>query len=320
MTISAQRPPIAPTRSVVPQPKRLRRQGRHLPYALLLPAAAVLALVLGYPLVRLVLISGQAYGLRALFTGRATWIGLGNYTAVLHDPALGAVLARTVVFCGALVAGTLTIGMAVALMLGVLGPRMRTTVTVCLIAAWAMPNVAATLIWQWLFQPTYGVVNWLLSRLRVFGDFSQHDWLAGGVSAFVLVWLLVVWQSVPFVALTLRAGLSQIPRSHYEAAALDGAGGWARFRVITLPFLRPILLLVTVLSVIWDFNVFNQIWILTSGGPGDATTTMGIWSFTKAFTSDSYGQGAAIAVASVALLMTLTAYYVRRLARSGEQL
>lgn len=310
----------APPRPAVPQGKPPRRPGRHLPYTLLLPAATILALVLGYPLVRLVVISGQDYGLRALFTGTATWLGAGNYTAVLRDPELVPVLVRTAGFCAALVAGTLAIGMAVALLLGTLGRRMRTAVTVCLVAAWAVPNVAATLIWQWLFQPTYGVVNWLLSRLRVFGDFSQHDWLAHPLSAFTLVWLLVVWQSVPFVALTLRAGLSQIPRSYYEAAALDGAGGWARFRVITLPFLRPILLLVAILSVIWDFNVFNQIWILTGGGPGGATTTLGIWSFTEAFTSQSYGRGAAIAVISVVLLMFLTAYYLRRLVRSGEEL
>jgi N,N'-diacetylchitobiose transport system permease protein len=310
----------APPRTPVPQGKASRRPGRRLPYALLLPAAVVLALVLGYPLVRLAVISGQDYGLRALFTGSARWLGFGNYTAVLHDPELGPVLLRTAGFCAALVAGTLMIGMAVALMLGSLGRRMRTAVTVCLVAAWAVPNVAATLIWQWLFQPTYGVVNWLLTRLRVFGDFSQHDWLARPLSAYAVVWLLVVWQSVPFVALTLRAGLSQIPRSYYEAAALDGAGGWARFRVITLPFLRPVLLLVAILSVIWDFNVFNQIWILTGGGPGGATTTLGIWSFTKAFTAQSYGKGAAIAVVSVVLLMFLTAYYVRRLVRSGEDL
>jgi N,N'-diacetylchitobiose transport system permease protein len=318
-TTEPQAPPRPPG-TVLPQRTAPRRPGRRLPYLLLLPAIAVLALVLGYPLVRLLIISGQDYGLRALFTGTADWLGFGNYTAVLRDPDLGPVLVRTAGFCLALVAGTLVIGMAAALMLGALGPRLRTTMTVCLVSAWAVPNVAATLIWQWLFQPTYGVINWLLTRLAVFGDFEQHDWLARPFSAFVVVWLLVVWQSVPFVALTLRAGLSQIPRAFYDAAALDGAGGWTRFRVITLPFLRPILLLVAILSVIWDFNVFNQIWILTGGGPGEATTTLGIWSFTKAFTSGSYGQGAAIAVVSVVLLMILTAYYVRRLVRSGEEL
>ncbi len=320
VTINPPPSSAAPSASEVQTRTARRRTGRRLPYALLLPAGAVLAVVLGYPLVRLVLISFQDYGLRALFTGRTHWAGIGNYDAILHDTELGPVLLRTIGFCCALVSGTLVVGMGVALMLGALGRRMRSVVTLCLIAAWAIPNVAATLIWQWLFQPTYGVVNWLLSQLRVFGDFSQHDWLAGQASAFVLVWLLVVWQSVPFVALTLRAGLSQIPRSYYEAAALDGAGGVASFRAVTLPFLRPILLLVAILSVIWDFNVFNQIWILTGGGPSNATTTLGIWSFTKAFTSDSYGQGAAIAVFSVILLMFLTAYYVRRLVRSGGEL
>jgi len=297
-----------------------RGRDRALPYVLLAPAALILALVLGYPLVRLVLISMQDYGLRALFTGTTRWNGAANYRAVLADGQFGAVLLRTLVFCAALAAGTLVIGLLVAQLMGRLGRRMRTAVTLCLICAWAMPNVAATLVWQWLFQPTYGVVNWLITSTRLAGDYAQHDWLAGPHSAFFVLWLLVVWQSVPFVALTLHAGLSQIPRSYYEAAALAGAGPWTGFRLVTVPLLRPILLLVTILSVIWDFNVFNQIWILTQGGPNGATSTLGIWSFARAFSSQSFGQGAAIAVVSVALLLVLTASYVRRLVRTGEQL
>ena len=318
---AASRPPGSPGAGAAARGRQdRRRRGRALPYALLLPAALILAVALGYPLVRLVLISAQDYGLRALFTGITTWNGAANYRAIFTDAQFAPVLLRTVVFATLLVAGTLIIGLLVALMTGKLGPRMRAAVTLCLISAWAMPNVAATLVWQWLFQPAYGVVNWLLTSTHLVGDYSQHDWLAGPDSAFFVVWLLVVWQSVPFVALTLRAGLSQIPRSYYEAAALAGAGAWTSFRVVTLPFLRPILLLVTILSVIWDFNVFNQIWILTQGGPNNGTTTLGIWSFTRAFSSQSFGQGAAIAVVSVALLLVLTVYYVRRLVRSGEQL
>jgi N,N'-diacetylchitobiose transport system permease protein len=286
---------------------------------LLAPAALVLALVLGYPLIRLILISFQDYGLRAMFTGATPWAGFANYTKVFTGGEFVPVLERTVLFCLALVAGTLVIGMLVALMLEALGPRLRFAVTFCLICAWAVPNVAAALVWQWLFQPGYGVVNWLLTKLGVFGDLTQHDWFTGAFSSFSVIWLLVVWQSVPFVALTLRAGLSQIPRSYYETAALSGAGGWTSFRIVTLQFLRPILLLVTILSVVWDFNVFNQIWILTQGGPDGGTTTLGIWSFTQAFSAEAYGQGAAIAVVTVALLLVLTAYYVRRLVRAGEQ-
>ncbi|MFC1430333.1 carbohydrate ABC transporter permease [Streptacidiphilus sp. N1-3] len=303
------------------RPQAPRRPGRSaLPYALLAPAGLILALVIGYPLVRLVIISLQDYGLRALFTGTTPWIGLANYRAVWNDDQLVPVLVRTVGFCAALVVGTLVIGMLTALMMRALGPGLRTAVTLSLIAAWAVPNVAATLVWEWLFQPTYGVVNWLLTEARVFGDFQQHNWLSQSLSAFGVVWTLVVWQSVPFVALTLYAGLTQIPDEYYEAAELDGAGYWSRFRVITVPFLRPILLLVGIMSVIWDFNVFNQIWIMTKGGPVNGTTTLGIWSFTKAFAGQSYGQGAAIAVVSVLLLLSLTVYYVRRLVRSGEEL
>jgi N,N'-diacetylchitobiose transport system permease protein len=294
------------------------RRTRAVPHLLLAPAAAILTVIWGYPLVRLVVISGQDYGLRALFTGRAPWVGLANYRAILTDDEFLPVLARTVVFCAALVIGTMVIGLGVAVMMNSLGRRMRTAVTLCLIAAWAMPSVAATLIWQWLFQPFYGVVNWLLTQVHVFGDYRQHDWLSASTSALGVVWTLVVWQSVPFVALTLYAGLSQIPRSFYEAAATDGANAWQTFRIVTVPFLRPILLLVIILSVIWDFNVFTQIWILTQGRSG--TSTMGIWSVTKAFSSQSYGQGAAIAIVSVALLATITVLYVRRLVRSGENM
>jgi N,N'-diacetylchitobiose transport system permease protein len=301
------------------RPRHHRLRDRALPYALLAPAALILALVLGYPLVRLVVISLQDYGLRALFTGSAPWAGFANYSAVFTGGQFGPVLLRTVLFCGALVAGTLVIGMLVALLLGRIGRRMRAAVTLCLICAWAVPTVAATLLWQWLFQPAYGVADWLLTRTGLVGNLGQHDWYTNPLSAFFVVWLLVVWQSVPFVALTLRAGLSQIPRSYYETAALAGAGAWTGFRVVTLQFLRPILLLVTVLSVIWDFNVFNQIWILTQGGPDGGTTTLGIWSFTQAFSSESYGQGAAVAVVSVLLLLVLTSYSVRRLVQAGEQ-
>ncbi|MDX6739519.1 sugar ABC transporter permease [Actinocorallia sp. A-T 12471] len=292
--------------------RRPARGGPGVPYLLLAPAAALFALILGYPLVKLLILSFQDFGLRALFTGTAEWVGLANYRDLASSEFFPALL-RTVLFCGALVAGTLGIGLGVALLMGRLGKRMRGAVTFVLITAWAVPNVAATLIWQWLFQPLYGVVNWALGA-------GQHDWLATPLSAFGIVWLLVVWQSVPFVALTLYAGLSQIPRAYYEAAAIDGAGPLASFRAITLPFLRPILLLVTILSVIWDFNVFNQLWILTRGGPQGGTTTLSVLSFTEAFSSNAYGRGAAIAVVSVVLLMGLTAYYVRRLVRAGEEL
>ena len=131
--------------------------------------------------------------------------------------------------------------------------------------------------------------------------------------------MLVVWQAVPFIALTLYAAETQIPLEVKEAVRLDGGSEWTVYRVVTIEYLRPTLLLVTMLSIIWDFNVFNQIWLLTKGGPEDATLTLGIWTFVKSFVSNAYGQGAAIAVISTAILGVLTSYYIRRLVRSGEE-
>ncbi|MFT4213711.1 MAG: sugar ABC transporter permease [Microbacterium sp.] len=201
-----------------------------------------------------------------------------------------------------------------------LNKPVRLVLNVALILAWAIPTVTATLIWQWLFQPPYGVVNWLVTQMGVFGDFTDHNWLSTAEDAWVMVTLLVVWQGAPFIAFTLYAGQSQIPREYYEAAMLDGAGAVRIYTAVTLPFLRPIIYLVSILTIIWRFNIFNQIWILTRGGPEGGTTTLGIWSFREAFAGNAYGHGAAIAVVTAAILMCLTAFYVRRLVRSGEEL
>ena len=296
-----------------------RRGGLNLaPAILLAPAGIVLAGVLGYPLVRLVVNSFQDFGLRALFTGKTQWIGFANYTAIFKDSQFGPVLLRTGVFTLSLVIGCLVIGMAMAQMMSNVGRGLRTVLNFLLILAWALPTVSATLVWQWLFEPVYGVLNWLITQLGWFGDYTSHRWTGTAGGGFTIVWLLIVWQSVPFVALTLYAGQSQIPAEFYEAAQLDGASSWRMYRSITLPFLRPVLYLATILQIIWHFNTFNQLWILTRGGPDGGTTTLSIWAFQKAFASNSFGQGSAIAVVTAILLMILTSLYIRRLMRSGE--
>ncbi|MCS6548001.1 sugar ABC transporter permease [Curtobacterium flaccumfaciens pv. flaccumfaciens] len=293
--------------------------GSRAPLVLLAPAALLLLALVVYPLVRLVVISFQDYGLRAIFTGQAGFTGLTNYTDVLTDASFWPVILRTVLVTGAMVLGTIVIGMGVAQLLTRLGVAMRTVVSVVLVLAWAMPNVASSLVWQWLFQPFYGVLNWLITQLRVFGDHTQDNWASHPGQAYTIVLTLVIWQAVPFVALTLYAAQSQIAPEYYEAGALDGASVWTMYRAITLPALAPTLLLVSILSVIWDFNVFNQIWLLTRGGPEEATLTLGIWTFVQSFVSNAYGQGAAIAVISTLILGVLTSYYIRRLVRSGEE-
>ncbi|GAA2080907.1 sugar ABC transporter permease [Pseudolysinimonas kribbensis] len=316
---------IAPTgadagRGSHPPRGSARRRRWVAPVILMAPAMVVLAVILGYPLVRLVLNSFQDFGLHALFTGQNEWIGIANYTAIFTDSDFLPVIGRTLVFTLGLCVACMVIGMAMAQLMTRVGGFTRMLLSFILILAWALPTVSSTLVWQWLFQPLYGVFNWVITRLGVFGDYTEHSWTSEPFQAFAIVFILIVWQAVPFVALTLYAGQSQISSDYYEAAMLDGATGWRIYRSVTLPFLRPVLYLVAILQVIWHFNTFNQLWILTQGGPNGKTTTLSIWSFQKAFASNSFGQGSAIAIVTALMLMVITFFYIRRLVHSGEKL
>ncbi|AZZ53142.1 carbohydrate ABC transporter permease [Rathayibacter festucae] len=301
--------------------RRARRRSSLAPLLLLSPAGLVLAGVTIAPIVFLVLTSFTDYDQRSLFTGAYDVVGLAQYADILGDPEFWLALVRTLVFTSALVAGSVLIGAGMSHLLTRLPAALRLLTTVVLILAWAMPNVASSLIWRWLFQPQYGVVNWLLTRTGLVGDLISTNWAADPRLAWVCIWLLVVWQAVPFLALTLHAAETQVPIERKEAARLDGASELAVYRVVVLPALRPTLLLVTMLSVIWDFNVFNQIWLVSAGGPDGATSTLGVFTFTTAFSGGArIGTGSAIAVASTLILLALSAVYIRTLVRSGEEL
>jgi N,N'-diacetylchitobiose transport system permease protein len=292
-----------------------RRLAPLAPYALLAPALVVLAAVLGFPLYRLVSLSFQQYGLRELFAGKGTFIGLENYRDIVADPFFWTVVVRTVVFAGVAVGLTMALGTLVALLLRNLGRPMRVLVTAGLVAAWAMPTLTAISIWQWLFDFEFGVVNWLLTRLGADG-FAQHNWFDQPLQGFTVIMIVVVWGALPFVAITLHAGLTQVPRELEEAARVDGAGAWQVFRHVTLPVMKPIFLILATLSTIWDFKVFTQIWVLLNQRPSREYFLLGIWSYSESFGVTRYGKGAAIAVVLVVLLMLVTSFYVRQMLRA----
>ncbi|WP_083972388.1 carbohydrate ABC transporter permease [Actinoplanes awajinensis] len=307
--------------AVPPRPRPGSRRRRNLaPLWLLSPAGLVLAVVTLAPIGFLLFTSFTDYNQRTLFTGAYSYVGVEQYRDLLADPTFWASLLRTVLFTTAMVAGSVLIGMGVSHLLVRLGRWWRYTVTVVLIVAWAVPNVASSLVWNWLFQPGYGVVNWALDQVGIFGDTTDLNWAQDPARAYASIWLLIVWQAVPFIALTLNAAESQVPTEYQEAARLDGATELAVYRLVTLQHLRPTLLLVTILSVIWDYNVFNQIWLISRGGPGDATATLGVFTYKTAFVGFHIGQGAAISVVTTLLLLALTAVYIRNLLRSGEDL
>jgi N,N'-diacetylchitobiose transport system permease protein len=299
---------------------RVARRRSWAPLWLLSPAGIVIVAVTIAPIIYLVYTSFTDYDQRSLFTGAYNAVGLSQYVALVTEPAFWASLVRTILFTSAMVIGSVVVGTGVSHLLTRLGTAMRYVVTIVLIFAWAMPNVASSIVWKWLFQPGYGVVNWLLTQTHVFGDMTNTSWANSTFLSFLSIWLLIVWQAVPFIALTLYAAETQIPIDLKEAARLDGASEWRVYRTIVMTFLKPTLMLVTILSVIWDFNVFNQIWLVSQGGPGDSTTTLGVFSFTTAFVGFDIGKGAAISVVTTILLVVMTAFYIRNLLRSGEDL
>ena len=314
---SRRRAAVPPERPPAPRRpgSRARRLRPLVPYALLAPALLVLAAILGFPLYRLLSLSFQQYGLKELFAGRGTFIGLRNYQDILTDPFFWTVVARTMVFAGVAVGLTMGLGTLVALLLRNLARPMRVLVTAGLVAAWAMPTLTAISIWQWLFDFEFGVVNWLLTRLGAEG-FEQHNWFDQPLQGFTVIMIVVVWGALPFVAITLHAGLTQVPAELEEAARVDGAGAWQVFRHITFPVMKPIFLILATLSTIWDFKVFTQIWVLLNQRPSREYFLLGIWSYSESFGVTRYGKGAAIAVVMVMLLMLVTSFYVRQMLRA----
>jgi N,N'-diacetylchitobiose transport system permease protein len=305
------------------QPRAPRTRGIRsgwAPFWLLTPAGIVVIALILAPIGFLIFTSFTDFNDFSLNTGQFSWVGLSQYTKIFADPEFWWATVRTVAFTAAMVAGSVFIGMGVAQLLTRLVSGMRYVVTVVLILAWAMPNVASSQVWKWLFEPGFGVVNWLLTQLHIFGDLTNVNWAQDSSLAFACIWLLVVWQAVPFIALTLYAAQTQVGQEYVEAARLDGASDWRIYWSVIIPFLRPTLTLMTILSIIWDFNVFNQIWLITQGGPNNATNTLGVYTYTSAFVNFNFAGGAAIAVVTTILLMLVTAFYIRGLLRSGEDL
>lgn len=322
-TVAAGEPVAAAETPRRPRRQRPGRASTHagwVPLLLLSPAGLVIIALTVVPIGYLVWMSFTDATQKMLFTGAYDVVGFRQYHDVLTDPSFWQSFVRTIGFTGAMVAGSVVVGMGVAQLLSKVGRAMRYALTIVLIFAWAMPNVASSMVWGWLFQPGYGIANWLLTQTHLFGDVSDVNWADRPSLAYACIWMLIVWQAVPFIGLTLNAAQTQVDPAYYEAARLDGASEWRVYWTITLHFLRPTLLLVTILSIIWDFNVFNQIWLISQGGPDGATSTLGVYAYRNAFVSFHFGAGAAISVLTTLLLFGLTAVYIRSLIKAGEEL
>ncbi|MFG2527626.1 carbohydrate ABC transporter permease [Streptomyces sp. NPDC048516] len=283
---------------------------RRAPYLLLLPALLATAVFLGWPMVRNLLLSFQNLNMKELIQHLTDWRGTGNYQEVLGSEQFWRVTLRTLVFTAVNVVLIMVLGVLIGLLLARLGKKMRLTLSLALVLAWAMPVIAATTVFQWLFDSRYGVVNWLLDKAG-WHAMAHYDWVGTQLSAFSVITVLIVWQSLPFVALNLYAATTTIPRELYEAARMDGAGTWQVFASVTFPFLKPFFLATTFLEIIWVFKAFPQIFAINEGGPDRLTETLPIYAFTEGVGNLHFGMGAAISLLTIAVLLAVTAHYLR---------
>jgi N,N'-diacetylchitobiose transport system permease protein len=315
MTVAAETPVHRSRR----QPPRIRHWARaSVPYLLILPAIAVITAILGYPLYRLVVLSFQQYGLPELIQRAGVWIGFDNYASVLRDDVFWDTLLRTVVFTAATVGLTIGLGTLIAFLLIRVSSWVRVLLTAGLVLAWSMPAVVAVQVWFWMTNLQNGILNYVLTEAGV-GDFAQHDWYETTFSKLAMVSLLIVWGAIPFVTITVYAGLAQVPRELVEAAEIDGAGSLRIFRDVTYPILKPIFLILTSLSIIWDFGVFTQPYLLIGASQVDPSNyLMGVYVFIEAFGQTDFGRGAAISLLMLLIVAVLSVFYVRRMVKMGE--
>ncbi|GAA4581993.1 sugar ABC transporter permease [Planotetraspora phitsanulokensis] len=323
--------PSAPARRHSPRPRRRTGLPNWLvPYALLLPGLLVIAALLLYPLYQMVDMSFHQVGLRqirAINPTPAEFVGLDNYNSIFESDLFWTSLRNTVVFAVVTVALTLLLGTLVGLLLNKLGPKMSTFVVVGIMAAWATPPTAQAVVWKWLFDSDAGVVNWTLNLLPdwlsnlVFGrsDWSGQPWFNDTITLYLVLIVAVVWASFPFIAVSVLAGLKSIPSELYEAARMDGATALSTFRKITFPLLKPVFSVLVVLSTIWDFKVFTQLYLLAGGTVNRDAFNLSLWSYAEAFSSPpKMGLGAAIAVVLTGILLVITFVYVRNIIKTED--
>jgi N,N'-diacetylchitobiose transport system permease protein len=301
-----------------PQARRRRSGGRSrlrrgsIPYLLILPVVAAVVATLGYPIYSLVQISLEKYTLFELIQHSGKWIGLDNFSSVLHDHVFWDTLKRTIVFTIANVGLTMIFGTLIALLLVRVSSVLRVALMVGLVLVWSMPAVVAVQVWYWMTNFENGVVNY------IFG-LGQYDWYSSDFKELAMVTALIVWAAIPFVVITVYAGLAQVPHELVEAAEIDGARGWRIFRDVTFPILKPIFLILTSLSIIWDFGVFTQPFLLIGQGRLHETNyLMATYLYQEGYAKSDYGRGAAISILMLLIVALLSVFYVRRMVRTEE--
>jgi multiple sugar transport system permease protein len=280
------------------------RTEREQPWRYLAPAALLLGIVTVYPLAHVVWLSLERRSL--LDPAPPSFTGLDNYARLAADERFWNALGNTAYFVAVSVSLELVLGLAFALALQ--RPfRGRAALYGIILLPWAVPTAVSARMWEWMFEPDIGVLNYVLG--------AQVNWLGSPAWALNAAVLMDVWKSTPFVALLLIAGLQSIPQDLYRAAAVDGASRWTVLARITLPLLAPMILVALLFRTIDAFRVFDAIYVLTGGGPADSTETLSIYAYKMLFQSLEFGYGSALAVSVFACVALIAGAYVFLLRR-----
>lgn len=287
--------------------KRESRSG----YLFTLPAILVVFSLIIYPLGYGIYISTQ----RTNLISEWNFVGAKYYVELLTDADFLNSLRISLVFAFFVVVGNFAVGLLLAV---ILNQRIKfaTVFKIILMLPWLLPEVVVALIWKWLFNPTYGLINHILNTIGLID--SDVSWFDSSKSALTGVIFVAVWKGYPIVMILMLAGMKNIPQERYEAAAVDGASRLQQFRHVTLPGLRPIFLVTFILETAWWFKHFTIIWLMTSGGPAGATKVISIDIYQQAFANFNFGKAAAESVIILVILLTASYIYARALRDDNE--
>lgn len=285
--------------------QRRRASDRNFLWVTVLPSFVVMLTVFGLPLLFSLYLSFTGWSPQQGLFGSG-YVGLANYEDLISDPVFLTSLRVTFAFTASAVAAQLGFGLGIALLLNVDLPYMRLLRTALVLPMMVTPIVGA-LCWKLLLDPNYGVVNYWTGQKTI--------WLGMPSTALFAVWIVNVWQSTPYVALILLAGLRSLPSEPREAAAIDGASRWQMFRHVTLPLLRPYLLVALLLRTIFEFRAFDNIYAMTGGGPANSTMVLSMFTYLTSFVRFDFSLGAAASWLMLLISMLLCLFFIATLRR-----
>jgi multiple sugar transport system permease protein len=277
-------------------------------WLMLAPPLLFLAALVGYPFCYGILLSLQDRPVAQ----PGVFVGLKNFATELKDPVFWRVASNTFVYTGIATLLKAVGGLGLALAMNQQF-RMKNLIRAVLLLPFIVPTVLSTVAWMWILDPAFSVLNWFLIGLGM--PKPGPSWLGNPLLAMASIIVINTWRGLPFYGITLLAGLQTIPPELYEAATVDGAGGIQRFRYVVLPLLQPILLIVTLFSVIFTFADFQLVYVLTHGGPQNATHLFATYAFDLAMGAGQLGLGASVALSmlpALALLIVALTLYMRR--------